>query len=143
MRNLLDVNILLALFDGDHAFHERAHHWFGRHPQWASCPLTENGLIRIMANPNYHPVRQHSVLEVISALKVFAGGTNHEFWPDDLTLRDPGSVDAGRILGSRALTDIYLLALACRRKGRLVTFDAGINLSAVPDAKPENLCVIS
>lgn len=142
MRGLLDVNVLLALFDGDHAFHERAHEWIGNNPKWASCPLTENGLVRIMAHPNYHPVKRHAVSEVIRALGIFADGTEHAFWADDRTLRDSSHVDAVRILGPRTITDVYLLALATHQKGRLVTFDEGINLSAVPGAKAANLCVI-
>lgn len=142
MRSLLDVNVLLALFDADHAFHERAHGWYGQNTAWASCPNSENGLIRIMSNPNYHPVERHSPSEVISALQSFSKNSDHEFWADSLSLRDASCVDAGKILGSRVLTDIYLLALACRNGGRLVTFDEGINLTAVVGAKPENLHVI-
>jgi predicted nucleic acid-binding protein len=37
------------------------------------------------------------------------------------------------------LTDAYLLALAVSRKARLVTFDQGISLEAVPGATEDNL----
>ena len=55
MRALLDVNLLIALLDPDHVFHERAHDWWeaNRSAGWASCPLTENGVVRVMSNPNY------------------------------------------------------------------------------------------
>ncbi len=144
MRSLLDINVLVALFDEEHLFNERAHQWLEVecHDGWASCPLTENGLARILCNPNYSRKLRNSAVQVLENLKGFVASTDHQFWPDDLTLRDSSHIDAERILGPRVVTDIYLLALACRHKGRLVTFDEGINLSAVHGAKPGNLCII-
>ena len=39
---LLDVNVLVALFDPMHSNHEAAHEWFAenRAAGWATCPLT-------------------------------------------------------------------------------------------------------
>lgn len=144
MRALLDINVLLALFDEDHIFHERAHVWFGENlPMgWASCPLTENGFVRIRSHPNFHPVKKRNVQEVSTALNSFISASDHEFWSDSVSLLDSRSFDQSRILGPRQITDLYLLALAAINGGRLVTFDEGINLSAVPYSKPENLCVI-
>lgn len=144
MRALFDINVLLALFDEDHVFHERAHQWFGLHGSfgWASCPLTENGFVRVRANPSYHPHERRSAAEMVESLRTFASSSDHEFWPDSFSLRDPSALDASIIAGPRQLTDVYLLALAVRHRGRLVTFDEGINLKAVPRAKPENLLVI-
>ena len=42
----------------------------------------------------------------------------------------------------RQLTDLYLLALAVHRGGRLVTFDQRIAISAVPMAGAEHLVVL-
>lgn len=144
MRALLDINILLALFDEDHVFHHRAHTWFGQHggQGWASCPLTENGFIRIRANPNYHPEKRRTVAEMIEGLRTFVKGSDHEFWPDTLTLREPSYLEATLVVGARQITDIYLLALAVEHGGRLVTFDENVNIGAVPKAKPESLLVI-
>ena len=52
---LLDVNVLVALFDPDHVHHDLAHDWFADHRSrgWATCPITENGVIRVLANPAY------------------------------------------------------------------------------------------
>ncbi len=66
----------------------------------------------------------------------------HEFWPDEVTLLDPDVVDRTRIHGPRQLTDIYLLALAVAHDGRLVTFDTGVPLAAVRDARADNLLVL-
>jgi len=55
MRALLDVNVLIALLDRDHIHHPVASDWLlaNIHTGWASCPLTQNGCIRIMAQPGY------------------------------------------------------------------------------------------
>jgi toxin-antitoxin system PIN domain toxin len=144
IRAILDVNVLIALMDATHTFHARAHAWWDRHASggWASCPLTENGVVRIMMNPAYSTSRQFILEEIIEAFFQFASVTNHEFWPDDLTLRDPKTFDLARIHGGRQLTDLYLLALAAKHRGRLVTFDQTISISAVRNASPENLCVL-
>lgn len=141
MRALLDVNFLIALLDPDHIFHEQAHAcWTAELTSgWASCPLTENGVVRIMSNPNYSESLELTPSDLLETLRAFTKQTDHEFWPDDISLRDNRCFDIDRIHGSRQLTDIYLLALAKKNGGRLVTFDQGIPLSAVVGATTENL----
>ena len=142
MRGLLDVNVIIALLDPDHAFHERAHAWWAanRSRGWASCPLTENGVVRIMSHSGYSQKARFTPGDLMGRLRQFAAQTDHEFWPDAISLRDETIFAAERIHTSRQLTDLYLLALAVARQGRLVTFDHGISLSAVPHAKAANLC---
>lgn len=142
MRALLDVNVLIALLDSDHTSHAVAFSWFKEHAGagWASCPITQNGCIRIMANPGYP-----NSLPIQSVMKRLADACEdgvHEFWPDDVSLLDPTTVDSTRIHGPRQLTDIYLLALAVRHEGRFVTFDTGIPLAAVRKATAGNLVVL-
>ena len=67
---------------------------------------------------------------------------DHEYWPSDLSILDETVFDHARIHGPRQLTDVYLLGLAARHGGRLVTFDQTIALAAVPTAKPDNLVVL-
>jgi hypothetical protein len=143
MRALLDVNVIIALLDPDHAFHERAHIWWAANARqgWASCPLTENGVVRIMSHPGYSRQAAFSPGDLIGRLREFAKMSDHEFWPDDISLRDEADFSADRIHSSRLVTDLYLLALSARHQGRLVTFDQGIPLSAVPAAKSVNLLV--
>lgn len=143
MRALLDVNVIIALLDPDHAFHERAHVWWSANAKngWASCPLTENGVVRIMSNPGYSQHARFTPGDLIGRLRQFAVQTHHEFWPDDISFRDATIFTADHIHSSRQLTDLYLLALAVRNRGRLVTFDLGIPLSSVCSAKAINLCV--
>ena len=144
MRALLDVNVIIALLDPDHAFHDRAHDWWAANAKrgWASCPITENGVVRIMSNPGYSKGAHFTPGDLISRLQKFASQTNHEFWPDDLSIRDDDVFSAERIHGSRQLTDLYLLALAAKHGGKLATFDTGIPVSAVRHAKAGNLAVI-
>jgi toxin-antitoxin system PIN domain toxin len=142
MRALFDVNVLVALFDADHSLHARAFGWFADHGGlgWATCPITENGLLRVMASPSYANTRP--IAETASRLaEAFEGGA-HEFWPDEISLTDRRGVDVTRIHGPRQLTDVYLLALAVSRRGRLVTFDGGISRAAVRGATPDQLVVL-
>ena len=144
MRSLLDVKVVIALLDPDHAFHERAHEWWATKAKsgWASCPIIENGVVRIMSHPGYSREARFTPDDLISRLRTFATQTNHEFWPDNFSLRDEKIFTMERIHSSRQLTDLYLLALAAGHGGRLATFDKGIPLLAVRVAKAENLCVI-
>jgi toxin-antitoxin system PIN domain toxin len=139
MRALLDVNVLIALLDADHASHRSALAWFGEHADdgWASCPITENGCIRIMSHPAYPGAR--SVREIVERLRGAIAHRTHEFWPDNQSLLDERVIDATRLHGPRQLTDVYLLALAVKNAGRLVTFDSSIALGAVKGAKAQHL----
>ena len=144
MRALLDLNAIIALLDPDHAFHNRAHQWWALNAKrgWASCAITENGIVRIMSNPGYSQKARFTPGDLIGRLRQFAGNTDHEFWPDDISLRDTSIFAAGHIHTPRSITDIYLLALAVNHGGRLATFDHGIPLSGAANAKAANLCVI-
>ncbi len=144
MRALLDVNVIIALLDPDHVFHERVHDWWEANTVggWASCPLTENGVVRIMSNPNYSGKTKFTPGDLIGRLREFANQSDHEFWPDEISLRDEKIFAVDRIHGSRQLTDIYLLALSAKHRGRLATFDQGIPLSAVKEARAVNLSIV-
>ena len=142
MRALLDVNVLIALLDADHSLHARAMQWFGENARsgWASSPITQNGCIRIMSNPGYPsalPVRL-----VMERLGEACASTYHEFWPDDVSLLDARVADPTRIHGPRQLTDLYLLSLAVRHGGRLVTFDAAVSVDAVKGAQKKHLLTL-
>lgn len=140
---LLDVNVLIALFDELHEYHEAAHQWFGRNRRlgWATCPLTENGFVRIVSNPTY-PGRGTSLEDAIARLEEFRKSGNHAFWPDSLSLRDGSLFRPVHLTGHRQLTDVYLLALAFHHSGRLATFDRTIPLQSVAGAGPEHLVIL-
>src|ERR1051325_5335966 len=100
MRALLDINVVIALLDPDHAFHEHAHQWWEANANfgWASCPISENGVVRIMSNPAYSKQTRFSPPDLIGRLQTFASQTNHEFWPDDISLRDEKIFAVERVL---------------------------------------------
>jgi hypothetical protein len=142
MRALLDVNVLIALLDADHSLHARATQWFAGHARsgWASCPITQNGCIRIMSHPGYPNAL--SVRAVVERLTEASVSAFHEFWPDDVSLLDAKVADSARIHGPRQLTDLYLLALAVRHGGRFVTFDASVSVDAVWSAEKRHLLTL-
>ncbi len=142
MRALLDVNVLLALFDTDHVDHGRARGWLAAEiaTGWASCALTQNGFVRIISQPRYpSPI---SPAEAIERLGKATESEHHAFWPCDLSLLDSTRIDRKKIHGPRQVTDVYLLALAVSQAGRFVTFDRSIPLEAVRGAEVENLVVL-
>lgn len=142
MRALLDVNVLIALLDAAHAHHRTATQWLADHLKqgWASCPLTQNGCVRVLSQPSYPgPL---PAADVASRLAKAAAGPQHGFWADDVSLLEPRLIAWERLLGPRQITDAYLLALAVRHGGRLVTLDRGIATSSVQGATARHLLVI-
>jgi uncharacterized protein len=142
LRALLDLNVLIAMFDEQHIHYVRAHQWWveTRADGWASCPLTQNGFVRVLSQPNYsNPI---PVSEAVALLRKATAQPDHAFWPDDVSLVDPRRFDGARILGPKQLTDIYLLALAVKNGGRLATLDRAVSLAAVRGAEPRHVVVI-
>lgn len=131
MTSLPDVNVLIALIDPAHVAHDAAHRWFdeGRR-DWATCPLTENGVVRIVGHPKY-PNCPGSPAKVTPILARLRGVGSHTFWPDEISLVDSELVSPEVILTSGQVTDTYLLALAAAHNGRLVTFDRRLSAKAV------------
>lgn len=129
---LLDVNVLIALADAAHVQHDPAHDWFSRKGAraFATCPITENGMLRIIGHPRYpnSPGSPASVMGTLAALRALPG---HHFWPDTLSLAEIERIDTGRLLSHSQVTDSYLLALAHSQGGRLATLDKRLVVDAV------------
>jgi toxin-antitoxin system PIN domain toxin len=127
---LLDVNVLLALSDPMHVHHQAAHRWFAAKGRsaWSTCPITENGFVRVASHPNY-PNRPGDAPTVLAILRQFCAAEGHQFWPDDVTLREV--LRPGAVLTHTHATDLFLLGLAVHRGGRLATFDERIPTAAV------------
>lgn len=142
MRALLDVNVLIAMHDAGHTHHRIARDWLRAHIThgWASCAITQNGFVRILSQPRY-PL-DISTSQAITLLAQACAAPHHTFWPADLSIADPACIDRSRVHGQTQVTDLYLLALAVRHQGRLVTLDGSIPLSAVTGATPEHLVTI-
>ena len=142
MRSLFDVNVLLALFQPEHIHFERAQTWWEANQQhgWASCPLTQNGFARVISQQSYR--KPLPTAEAIGRLAEQIERTDHVFWPDDISIADAAAFDRSGILGPNQITDAYLLALAVKNGGRLVTFDQSIPLRAARAAEPRHLIVM-
>ena len=133
---LPDANVLVALIDPAHVHHETAHAWFageGRRA-WSTCPLTENGVLRIVSHPRY-PNSPGTPLAVARLMKRLCALPGHVFWPDDVTLLDSKRVQVEQLLSTTQITDTYLLALALAHDGRLATFDRRLVVNAVPGGR--------
>lgn len=137
--------MVIALLDPEHLFHSKAHA-FWKHSGskiWASCPLVENGVVRVLTGATYPGFSAYSNENVFELLRTLVENWDHEFWTDEISLLDQNHFDAKRILGPKQLTDIYLLGLAASKGGRLVTFDRKITPAAVPGSSEKNLFVIA
>jgi uncharacterized protein len=140
MRALLDVNVWVALFDDAHVFSAQANAFIDKPGVTiATCPLVENGVIRVLNLPSYGRRGAIGLSSVRERLRKACNELDHEFWPDDVSLRDNARVDFSRVHGHQQVTDVYLLTLAVKHKGCLATFDRAIALSAVVGAQPRHL----
>jgi uncharacterized protein len=142
MRALLDVNVLIALLDAGHVHHDAASSWLAAHIDqgWASCPLTQNGCLRILSADAYP--RSQPVAAVAARLREAVQTPFHEFWPDDISGLDVDRFDTAQFLSSRQITDSYLLGLAVHRDGLFVSLDRGIHLGVVRGAEARHLALI-
>ncbi len=142
MKALYDVNALLAILDKNHDSHGKVAAWYAANAEqrWVSCPLTQNGCLRILSQPGYaNPVSLSEAFQLLTAATLTQA---HQFLPDDVSLLDSTLVNASRLSGHRQLTDVYLLALAAKNNVRLVTLDTRISLGAVRGATEEHLVVL-
>lgn len=141
MRALYDVNVLIALFDPQHTQHAKATAWHAANTSgWASCPITQNGLLRIVSQPRYTNPAPVAVL--LKRLSQTTSNQSHQFWADDISLASEGVLRDNALVSSGALTDLYLLALAVHHSGRLITLDTRIRSDAVIGATPAHLVTL-
>ena len=140
---LLDASVLIALFDLGHVHHEVAHDWFGdnRGRGWATSPLTENALLRVVSNPKYGSNWERTPI-LATRLRTFCSTADHHFWPDTLSLGDSAVFDL-RAASHQHLTDVYLLGLAKTNGGVLATFDRTVPFAAVLGATRQMVEVIA
>ncbi len=142
--SLLDVNVLVALFFPEHVHHEIAHDWFAEHREhgWATCPVTENGFVRVATQ---QPTESGLIraTDALAHLTRFCADPHHHRWTDSISLTDD-KLFAPELIGShRQVTDVYLLGLAKKMKGALLTFDRSIPINAVRGATSAHLQVVA
>lgn len=141
---LLDVNLLIALFDSTHVHHREAHSWFGTSGihGFATCPITENAFVRIVSNPAY-PNTNFTPEQALAHLRKFIENqANHYFWPESISLTSTEIFDHRFLQGHRQIADIYLLGMAKYHGGSLATFDSRIPFNAIKDAEKDLLTVL-
>jgi toxin-antitoxin system PIN domain toxin len=122
---LADVNVLVALTDRDHIHHGRVIRWFDRHGHrdWGVCAFTQAGFLRLMTNPK---VSGYSVSDATEMLLRLSDRPGYRYWPitnDWVTLAAPF---LERVFGHQQVTDAYLLGLAVKEGGVLVTMDKAV-----------------
>lgn len=119
---LLDVNVLIALVDTNHQHNHPATEWFRSEASagWATCPITENALIRILSHPGY--LNTAPATDIGQRFAKLRDSGEHHFWPDDISLADSHIFNLAEITSKNG-TDIYLLGLAKSKDGKLATFD--------------------
>ena len=135
-RNLLDLNVLIALTDSEHIHRQKAERWFlstGR-SNWGVCPLTEAGFVRVTTN-RAMLAATITVGKAVAILQSLRAHPGFHYWPisDAENWVAVTSSFASRITGHQQITDAYLLGLAIKEDGVLVTFDRGLKYLAGPE----------
>jgi toxin-antitoxin system PIN domain toxin len=139
---LLDVNVLIALTDSEHIHHQIARDWFvssGRQ-RLGICPLTEAGFLRVTTNPLFHP-SPRSMEQAMAILQVLKGRDDYWYCPINESWVTLTARFAARVRGHQQVTDAYLLGLAIKEDGALVTFDRGLRYLAGAEFS-DNLLVL-
>jgi toxin-antitoxin system PIN domain toxin len=128
--HLLDVNVMIAAAWPAHIAHSRTVRWFTRQQaagplDIATCPLTELGFLRLsLVLKGYVP----DLAQAQEALRLLTQGLprRHHFWPDVL----PASDLPDWVQGPQQINEGYLVALAARHSGKLVTLDTTLTAHA-------------
>jgi len=137
------MNMLIALAWPSHVHHHTAQTWFAENAAagWATCPVTQCAFVRLSANEKII-ADAVSPREALGLLGEIVRDPRHVFWADDIGLLDE-CVPSELLVGHRQVTDAYLLGLAIRRGGRLVTLDAAVSaLLPAQSLHREALCVV-
>ena len=129
---LLDINVLIARSDSSHVFHRRSVEWLKLlgSGSIATCPLTENGFLRIYGNPTY-PCGPGSLAGANQLLAAIRQLPQHIFLPDDISINENRRILSLVGVGHQQLTDLYLLALAVNHSAIFATFDCHIDPARV------------
>jgi uncharacterized protein len=133
---LLDVSTVIALLDRTHVSHGTVHQWFDATGKagWATCPIVENGVVRILSQPSYPNSMNSPALAATYVRKLCETGS-HQFWSDDISLVRSPLIDPAFVLSAAQVTDTYLLALAVHRQGTFATLDRRLSSAAIKDGK--------
>jgi uncharacterized protein len=130
---LLDVNVLVALLIPEHQHHTFALKWFSSEAAaggWATCAVTELGVIRVCAQlpgGSWPPEATADRLLLLTT-----SNREYAWWADAVS---PAVLPEVRSAATaKQVTDRYLLGLARRNGGRVVTFDRALATAGGTDA---------
>jgi uncharacterized protein len=125
-----DVNVLVALTNPSHVFHTESHRWLSSVERYATTPVTESGLVRMLMNPAVagQTVTGEQARDILAGVRA---DSRASFLADDSSLADP-TVDTTGLAVHKQVTDWHLLNLAARHDALLVTFDRKITRAALP-----------
>jgi uncharacterized protein len=143
LRYLLDVNVWIALLDESHVFNSNVTRFIDTPDiKIATCPIIENGVIRILNLPNYSKFGPVGLETVAKKLAEIYAGKDFEFWEDNYSLTKDDLIRWPRVFSHSQITDLYLLGLAVRHKGILATLDQRISIDSIQGASEKNLRII-
>jgi hypothetical protein len=127
-RALLDINVLLALAWPNHQHHAPAHRWFAQEGEhgWATCEMTQLGFVRLSSNPAFTSAAV-SPTEPAELLQEMISRPEHRFWAS-AGIERPGIFRSA--LSHQQVNDAFLVALAQKHKGQVVTFDRRLSAHA-------------
>jgi len=127
--------VIIAIIDAQHVDHRRAKGWFESTDDlhWLSCPITQNGVIRILSNPRYSA--SITLSRAMRSLRILLTRGQHQFVSDSISILDPDIVDSNHLLSHNQTTDTCLLALAAAHNASLATFDKRLVATAVLSEK--------
>jgi toxin-antitoxin system PIN domain toxin len=127
MEALVDVNVVFALVNERHAFHQRACGWLDAQEagfRIGICRLAQMGLLRLLCNP---AAMDGDPLTLPQAWKVYADLISD---PGVVFVHEPEGFQADWIhlcqpygASPKVVSDAYLAAIAIRLKRPLATFD--------------------
>ncbi len=117
---LFDVNVLIALGSRDHESKAAAEHYFcALTDTFATCPITQTGFIRVLAQID----RTLALTDGVAVLASICANPRHRFIADDVNALD---LPWTSIRGHRQVTDAYLATLARKHGAKLATFDQAL-----------------
>ncbi len=125
-------NDLIARTDSRHEQHERCLKWERSQAgvTMATCPLTENGFLRIYGHPKY-PNGPGSPAEALIELCIIRRRVGHQFLHDDISIADTAYIVSLHSVSPKHLTDLYLLALAICHGFQFATMDESIPVDLI------------
>jgi len=128
-RYLLDVNILVALFDPGH-IHRSVARWFSSPGlKWGVCVFSEAGFLRVSTGT---AAGRRTLEQAANIVKSFSNDPSFSYWPIGSNWTSLTEPFQRRVFGHQQITDAYLLGLAIKEKGVLVTLDKALRSMAGP-----------